>query len=79
MTDELLTPWFDGKVEKPARSGVYMQMNGYGNMEGYQYWDGAFWHSWCYSVEFADRSRKRSDRASSQFQNDNWRGLARKG
>lgn len=71
-TEDQLTPWFDGKLHKPARPGVYMQRSGGGRDIGYQRWDGERWYMWCRTAEFAARSPWA---ALESFQNDNWRGL----
>jgi hypothetical protein len=65
-----LTPWFDGRVHKPTRPGVYMLMCGFGKVLGYQRWDGEFWNLWYRTPEMANIV---TFRAASQ--NDNWRGL----
>jgi hypothetical protein len=70
-----LTPWFDGKTQKPARRGVYMLMSG--PKIGFQKWDGIAWGSWYETVDAAARTPKH-DYANAVYQSDNWRGLAQK-
>lgn len=77
VSDKQLTPWFDGKLHKPARRGVYMQMSGSGHEAGYQRWNGKVWSSWYSTPELAARA-PRKDCASPTSQNDNWRGLLKR-
>ena len=74
-TEDDLTPWFDGKLYKPKRPGVYMLMSC--SSVGYQRWDGVTWSSWYEDVDGAANCPLDSYAAKS-YQNDNWRGLRRK-
>ena len=66
-----LTPWFDGKV-KPVHIGVYMQMCGFKQLVGYQYWNGSYWGLWGSTIDSASDGRP----ARACNQDDKWRGLA---
>lgn len=69
-----LTPWF--KNRKPWVVGVYKQKSGLGTEIGYQYWDGAYWHTWQHTPEAAERvARSNRSRVDLEHQNDPWRGL----
>jgi hypothetical protein len=67
-----LTEWYPGDV-KPVRSGVYQQWDGRGWTIGYQRWNGRKWYAWFDCPEAASTTHCA---ASSEFQNDPWRGLA---
>lgn len=69
MKKQKLTPWFPAGT-KPARVGVYQCGEMY-SRQTYQFWHGAFWSCWCWSVEDAARYGVQSQR-----QNSTWRGLA---
>jgi len=69
-----LTPWFDGKLYKPAYPGVYQLVSGCGEKIGYQKWDGSYWYSW---EETPEDAAKSTFRIWYFFQNDNWRGLTK--
>ena len=69
-----LTPWFDGKLYKPAYPGVYQQLGGGDKTIGYQRWDGNYWYEWS---EYAEYAAKSTAPAARDFQNDDWRGLAK--
>lgn len=68
-----LTPWFDGRIHKPARPGVYQQKSATGWV-GYQHWNGKKWSVWCTTA--AQAYAQRGGFASPRHQNDDWRGLA---
>jgi hypothetical protein len=70
-TEDQLTPWFDGRLHKPARPGVYMQRNANGRI-GYQRWDGESWYLWISTAEIA---AKQIQAVAHYYQNDDWRGL----
>lgn len=70
-----LTPWFPGSV-KPVREGVYQQMDGWGSLLGYQYWDGSYWHLWGPSIDSAVLMYRNAH--PSVCQDDKWRGLSEK-
>lgn len=74
MSAAKLTPWFKNGV-KPARKGVYQQMNGGRNRLGYQRWNGMNWGTW---FETAEEAAQSTDRAAACYQSDPWRGLAAK-
>jgi len=67
-----LTEWFPGTI-KPVRVGVYMQMDGLGKKEGYQYWDGSLWGGFARSPDKAFVLRHHKPHAT--HQNDSWRGI----
>lgn len=73
MIKQKLTPWFNGKLYKPARPGVYQLESGCGERLGYQKWDGDKWYEWCETVEQASLS---DWVIIYSHQNDDWRGLA---
>ena len=75
-TDDDLTPWFDGKLYKPARPGPYMLLSGSRGAIGYQMWDGHKFGHWFESLHDAVWRSRDGDCAVTQ--NDNWRGLRRK-
>ena len=66
-----LTGWYPGHI-KPARKGVYQQLNGIGII-GYQRWDGKNWMGWSTGLDRANASR---EKVYDQYQNYAWRGLA---
>ena len=71
-----LTPWFNGSI-KPIRKGVYMLMcGGFGDIVGYQYWNGSIWCAWDKEAKVAYRMRRLP--ATQSYQYDKWRGLAEK-
>ncbi len=75
MDEKDLTPWFDGRI-KPVRKGVYQQMSG--GQLGYQKWDGNKWGPW-FSTPAQAAYTSPGDYARIQNQNDNWRGLRKRG
>lgn len=77
MDERLLTPWFDDRMTKPARPGVYMLMDGNGKQAGYQKWDGVAWGPWHMTAESAAKT-KAGDYAKAEFQRDPWRGLRKR-
>jgi len=67
----VVTQWFSGEV-RPAMPGVYQQLCGNGELVGYQYWDGYYWHGWAHTPEEA---LDKEDIAAHMYQDDKWRGL----
>lgn len=74
MNRDIFTPWFNGRIHKPEGPGVYQLCSGSGNSLGYQYWDGAAWHTWCGTVDEAHLERF-SPPVCNEAQQDDWRGL----
>lgn len=69
-----LTPWFDGRLYKPARPGVYMQRLYPGSgIIGFQYWNGRLWSAWRSDPQSA--FDERDFLVSHRFQKHDWRGL----
>ena len=66
------TPWFDGRLHKPARPGVYQQRNAH-DVIGYQHWNGARWGAWCRSA--AEAKEQRGSYVHPAYAHDDWRGL----
>lgn len=67
------TGWYNGKIFKPFRVGVYQTKNG--KHFGYQYWDGVSWGSFNETPDIAYRFRWQ--KVSDQYANDDWQGLVK--
>jgi len=68
------TAWFPGTV-KPVRPGVYQTRCGFGDIIGYQRWNGRYWFYWARDARTAAMS---SQPCHHLRQNDPWRGLTTK-
>ena len=68
-----LTPWFDGKLYKPVRPGVY-QSRFFSDI-GFRHWDGKTWGNWFFRQN--DAARRKHRPAAGAGQTDDWRGICK--
>ena len=66
-----LTPWFDGKIYKPVRQGVYQGR--FFSAIGFRHWDGETWGNWF--CDYADAAERKHRPAIYLRQTDDWRGI----
>ena len=70
-----LTPWFEGKIHKPVRPGVY-QVRSPGkspDITGFRNWNGETWSRWYSTAERADSAGHSP--APLEYQSPDWRGV----
>ena len=68
-----LTPWFDGKIHKPARPGVYQVRLPSSCV--YRHWDGKTWGFWHSDADSAGGTKRRPHR--DYHAQDDWRGICK--
>ena len=68
-----LTPWFDGKIHKPVRPGVYQV-----RLPGacvYRHWDGKTWGLWYFTAALVNERGVHPIRET--LVQDDWRGICK--